>query len=666
MGYEAAVQQLLTPTTIPLPQLVWIPAYPLVTFLVLILWGRRLGRFSGWLAGLALACSCGVVLTLANAVFAGYRIVTQWTWLSATNPRWTFGLSVDGLSWVMLVVVTAVGMMITIYSIGYMRDDPRFSRFFAYLSLFCASMLGLVMADHFVLLYMCWELVGLCSYLLISFWFEKPAAAAAGRKAFLTTRIGDTGLFLGILLLAWTAGELRFAYLSLIRHQLQPALLTAASLLIFLGAAGKSAQVPLHVWLPDAMEGPTPVSALIHAATMVAAGVYLVARTLFLFTPESLQVVLAIGLITHLFAGTVALTMTDIKRVLAYSTLSQLGLMMTVLGLGAASLAMFHLATHACFKALLFLAAGSVIHATHQQELAHLGGLRRVMPWTAFLFLIAALSMSGCFPLSGFWSKDAMLLEAWHSRPWLFWTLLVGAMMTAAYIFRLYLRCFEGAAGQTAGRGAHGGHTPASAASGGAGRHESPLVMMLPMSVLALGAVGAGLAGSPWLHQPFFRLLGVTDVHEGIDVFILTSSTAAAAMGIWLAWTVGLKRRVLLPAGLRPLGHRLYELAAHKYYVDEIYERFLINPFLAATRGLAQFDLRVIDGAVNGAGSASVLLSRWKERFDRAVVDRLVNGLASTIRQAGSLLRWIQTGVIQQYLLVIVVAVVVLASVVRR
>jgi NADH-quinone oxidoreductase subunit L len=387
---------------------------------------------------------------------------------------------------------------------------------------------------------------------------------------------------------------------------------------------------------------------------MVAAGVYLVARTLFLFTPESLQVVLTIGLITHLFAGTVALTMTDIKRVLAYSTLSQLGLMMTVLGLGAASLAMFHLGTHACFKALLFLAAGSVIHATHQQELAHLGGLRRVMPWTAALFLIAALSMSGLFPLSGFWSKDAILLEAQQERPWVMWLLLLGAMMTAAYMFRLYLRCFEGAAGQTVGHEAHGGYA-----------HESPLVMVLPMGVLALGAVGAGLAGSPWLHHPFFHLLGVTEIHEGIDGFIVTVSTVAAALGIWLAWSVGHRRRALLPAPLRPLGHRLYELAAHKYYVDEIYERFLINPFLAATRGLARFDVRVIDGAVNGAGNAGMFLSRWKERFDQAVVDRVVNGLASTVRQAGSLLRWIQTGIIQQYLLVVVVAVIVLASIVR-
>jgi NADH-quinone oxidoreductase subunit L len=507
--------------------------------------------------------------------------------------------------------------------------------------------------------------VGLCSYLLISFWFEKPAAASAGRKAFITTRIGDTGLFLGILLLAWAAGEMRLSALGAMRDQLQPTLLTTASLLIFLGAVGKSAQVPLHVWLPDAMEGPTPVSALIHAATMVAAGVYLVARTLPLFTPESLQVVLAIGLVTHLFAGTVALTMTDIKRILAYSTVSQLGLMMTVLGLGAASPAMFHLTTHAFFKALLFLAVGSVIHATHQQELAHLGGLRRAMPWTATLFLIAALSMSGMFPLSGFWSKDAILLEAQHERPWVMGLLLLGAVMTAGYIFRLYLRCFEGTAPQTAGHEGRG-HAHARPGDRPGRAEESPAVMVLPMSLLALGAVGVGLAGSPWLRHPFFHLLGATELHGGIDLFILTISSAAAALGIWLAWTVGLRRRALLPAGLRPLGHRLYEFAAHTYYVDELYERFLISPFLAATRGLARFDLSVIDGAVNGSGRLGVLLSQWKERFDQAVVDRLVNSLASMVLGTGSLLRWIQTGIIQQYLLVVVVSVVVLAAVVRR
>jgi NADH-quinone oxidoreductase subunit L len=322
--------------------------------------------------------------------------------------------------------------------------------------------------------------------------------------------------------------------------------------------------------------------------------------------------------------------------------------MMAALGLGQAALAMFHLGTHACFKALLFLAAGSVIHATHQQDLAHLGGLRQAMPWTAGLFLIASLSMSGLVFLSGFWSKDAILLAAGAAHPALEGLLLLGAAMTAAYIFRLYLRCFEGHA-------PHGAHA-----------HESPMIMVAPMAVLGAGAAFAGLLGSPWLHHPFFRLLGETHVHEGLDIPVLVLSTAAAALGIWLAWQVGVRRRNLLPEPLRPLGSRLYRLAANKYYVDEAYDQWIIRPFLAVTEALARFDLRVIDGAVDGAGRAGWSLGLLKERFDRAVVDRFVNVLALAVRETGGALRWVQTGVIQHYLLVVVVAVVVLSVVLRR
>ena len=643
--------------TLSVPELGWIPAFPLLAFLLLILWGRRFGRLSAWLAVSALAVSGLLVLSLAKSILQGYRLTASWFWLSSTDPRWSIGLAVDGLSWIMLAVVTLIGTMIAIYSIGYMHDDPRFSRFFAYLSLFCASMLGLVLADHFLLLYACWELVGLCSYLLISFWFEKPAAAAAGRKAFLTTRIGDTGLLLGILLLFWTAGELHFGQLGAIAAQFlergQLGLLTLISSLIFLGAVGKSAQIPLHVWLPDAMEGPTPVSALIHAATMVAAGVYLVARTFALFTPASRELVLVIGLSTHLLAGTVALTMTDIKRVLAYSTLSQLGLMMTALGIGAVSAAMLHLMTHAFFKALLFLGAGSVIHATHQQELTHLGGLRRQMPWTATLFLIASLSMSGLLLLSGFWSKDAILLAAEEAHPWLMWTLLAGAAMTASYIFRLYLRCFHGTA-------PHDVQTHQHAA------HESPMIMVLPMSVLAIGAVCAGLVESPWLGHRFFQLLGDAHVHDHIDPLVAGWSTVALLIGVSLAWIVGVQRRRLLPEGLQPLGRALYTLAVNKYYVDELYARGIIQPFLAATRALSRFDQTVIDGAVNGIGHLGWMISQWKEWFDRTVVDGAVNGIAELTRSAGAGLRRIQSGIIQQYLLVVAVAVVVIAAILRQ
>jgi len=633
------------------PRLVWIPGLPLAAFALLILVGRRLGRASGWLAVGSLAGSLIGVVLIAGPIWAHRTLVVQWPWLSASNPAWSVGFSVDGLSWIMLAVVTTIAPLIAVYSIGYMRDDPRFSRYFAYFALFCASMLTLVMADGFVLLYAGWELVGLCSYLLISFWFEKPAAAAAGRKAFLTTRLGDTGLLLGILLLAWLGGGLHFSALGDIRAHLlghgYEGLLTLISVLVFLGAVGKSAQIPLHVWLPDAMEGPTPVSALIHAATMVAAGVYLVARTIELFTPASLALVLGIGLSTHLVAGTVALAQTDIKRILAYSTLSQLGLMMTALGLGARSAAMFHLTTHAYFKALLFLGAGSVIHAAHTQELAQLGGLRRAMPWTSALFLVASLSMSGLFLLSGFWSKDAILLAAAGAKPWLLWALLAGAAMTASYIFRLYWRCFHGV-------------SPAHS------HQESPAVMVLPMAVLGVGAACVGLLESPWLGHPFLRLLRDPHVHDHIDPAVALLSTAALALGLWLAWTVGVRRRSLLPAGLRPIGRLLHRWAAHKYYVDECYDRFLIQPVLSAARGLSGFDQRIIDGAVNGAGRVGDLLGRAKAAFDRIVVDGLVNGIAAAARGGGALLRLLQTGIIQQYLLVAAAAVVVLSIMGRR
>jgi len=633
---------------------VLIPGLPLAAFVLLIFLGRRLGRWSAWISAGALASSGAVTWWLAESVFQGHWPRVSWPWFASSDPLWTVGLRVDGLSWMMLAVVTSIGTLIQLYSIGYMRDDPRFSRFFAYLSLFCAAMLGLVMADHFVLLYACWELVGLCSYLLISFWFEKPAAAAAGRKAFLTTRLGDVGLLLGILCLAMFAGELHLDRLDTIRWKFllleRSGFLTAISLMIFFGAVGKSAQIPLHVWLPDAMEGPTPVSALIHAATMVAAGVYLVARTLPLFTPESLQVVLGIGLATHLLAATVALTQTDIKRVLAYSTVSQLGLMFTALGLGAMAAGMFHLLTHAFFKALLFLGAGSVIHAAHAQELSELGGLRRAMPWTAATFGIAAVAMSGLPPLSGFWSKDAILLAAGHHAPWVEWAILGGAVLTASYIFRLYLRCFHGAPA------AHGHQSP----------HESPGIMVWPMAVLALGAAGVGLLGSPVTHFHIFHWLGVTEAHEGIAWSLVFTSVVVAGLGLALAWVVGFQGRSLVPEALRPLTRRLARLAANKYYVDEAYDRVVITPFLAVTRGLARFDQRVIDGAVDGAGAFGAWLGRVKAWVDQALIDRFVNGMAAAVRGLGVAGRRLQTGIIQQYLLVVVVGVMVVSFVIHR
>jgi len=618
-----------------------IPGLPLAAFAVLILIGRRLGRLSAWLSVAALTGSCALTWSLAGDVLHGQRLAVSWAWLASADSLWRIGLAVDGLTWVMLAIVTTIGTLIQLYSIGYMHGDPRFSRFFAYLSLFCASMLTLVMADHFVLLYVGWELVGLCSYLLISFWFEKPAAAQAGRKAFITTRIGDTGLLLGILLLAFTTGELHFDRLEALREPLalhQPTILTIIGLLIFLGAVGKSAQVPLHVWLPDAMEGPTPVSALIHAATMVAAGVYLVARTLPLFTPQALAVVLAVGLATHLLAGSVALTATDIKRVLAYSTMSQLGLMMTALGLGARELAMFHLTTHAWFKALLFLGAGSVIHATHKQELGELGGVFRHMPVTAVTFLIGALAMAGVFPLSGFWSKDAILLATQPDAPWLFWCLLGGSLITVGYVFRLYLRCFHGPAHGHAVR-----------------TQESPPVMIVPLMLLAMGAAAVGGGGLRFVHAH----------HEAVNVSMLVASSVIAAVGILLAWQGVVRRRRFLPALAQPLAAGIYRLVSHKYFIDELYDRAIIQPFLRTTDRLSRFDLTVIDRTVDRAGLAGWSVGQLKDWFDRRVVDRLVNGTAEVVRVVSARGRALQTGLVQHYLFVVVGAAVILAAWVR-
>ncbi|MBI4355629.1 MAG: NADH-quinone oxidoreductase subunit L [Candidatus Omnitrophica bacterium] len=637
--------------------LLWIPLLPLLAFILNILVGRRLGRRAAWLSIAAIAASAAVSLRVGCGVAQGAIPSVSWSWLGRLAPAaaglggdaLTLGLQADALTSLMLVVVTVIGTLIHLYSVGYMADDPRFSRFFAYLSLFCASMLLLVLADNLLFLYAGWELVGLCSYLLISFWFEKPAAAAAGRKAFLTTRIGDTGLLIGLFML-WTAtGTVRFDRLlaSLATMPASQAWMTAAAILVFCGAVGKSAQVPLHVWLPDAMEGPTPVSALIHAATMVAAGVYLVARLFPLFAayPDARQVVMIIGTVTAGFAAIIACTMTDIKRILAYSTISQLGFMMSALGVGGYIAGMFHLATHACFKALLFLGAGSVIHATHTQELMHLGGLSRKMRVTALTMLVAALAMSGMPPLAGFWSKDEILTEAWHQgHPVVFSCLLLTSALTAFYIFRLWFVTF---AGQPRDPQIHA--------------HESPVVMTAPLVLLAFGSAVAGLPGSPWLgHWLHQRLLP----HEATPLFdgrLAGLSTVAGLCGIGYAYLRYQRGAALVPLPVRAWGLWFVEMASHKFYIDELYGWLIIRPFLRLTASLSHMDRWAIDGLVNLIGLAGIGLSEAKDLFDRHVVDFCVNGVARAIRGVGEAARRLQTGFIQQYLWITAASVVALA-----
>ena len=634
-----------------------IPLLPLISFAVLILFGRRLGKLAPLVSLAALLGSLAVSVMQLNFILelprlnrlAGGELYDHftWAWLPFGDHPIRLGFLADPLSTTMCLVVTVVGWLIMLYSIGYMGGDARFSRFFAYLSLFFSAMLTLVLADNLLLLYIGWEGVGLCSYLLISFWFERPAAANAGKKAFLTTRVGDLGLLGGILLIWRLTGDLGLAGLeskaAALGHWAP-----AAALLIFWGAAGKSAQFPLHVWLPDAMEGPTPVSALIHAATMVAAGIYLVARTLPLFlpSPDAMLAVATIGGITSFFAATIACTQTDLKRILAYSTISQLGFMMMGLGAGSAFAGMFHLVTHAWFKALLFLGAGSVIHAVHHQEVTRMGGLWKSMPITALTFTAAALSMAGIPPLSGFWSKEEVLgALAGLGEPFLILGLSI-AFLTAFYISRAVILTFAGPS-----RDPH------------AHPHESPLVMTVPLLVLMAGAVGIGFIGTPFAGHWFQHFLGAVAERAGAGTvpfgdspfgpaWIQPAAIGVATGGIGLAilrygfgWS-------LLPAGLRTLGRPVYQLISHKYYVDEIYDRLIVRPVLALSRRSFSFDAGVIDGAVNRTGTGGLSLSAFKGWVDSAIVDGLVNATGAVFGRTGATLRLLQTGLVQNYLLI--------------
>ncbi len=632
-----------------------IPLLPLISFAILILFGRRFGRWAPWVSLIALAGSLVLSASLFYSLLTThYPLHFSWTWLSFGEHSLRMGFLADPLSVTMCLVVTGVGWLIMLYSIGYMQADPRFSRFFAYLSLFFSAMLTLVLADHFILLYIGWELVGLCSYLLISFWFEKESAANAGKKAFLTTRIGDLGLLAAILLIAKITGNLSFTNLEGTAAALG-AWAPIAAVLIFWGAAGKSAQFPLHVWLPDAMEGPTPVSALIHAATMVAAGVYLVARTLPLFIPdpEALRVVAILGGITSFFAGTVACTQTDLKKVLAYSTISQLGLMMVALSCGSAFPGMFHLVTHAWFKALLFLGAGSVIHAVHHQEMTRMGGLWKAMPITAVTFLVGSLAMSGLPPFSGFWSKEEILTGLVHHYPAPFLWLVMGISgLTAFYISRAAILVFFGASRDVSHD--RGGHEVAAGngAASASRSHESPWVMTLPLIILSAGAAGVGLLGSHWTGYAFQHFLGLeAGRHEGMKG-IQSISIAVAGTGILLAvarygfgWS-------LAPAVIRRALNPIYRLVAAKYYVDELYERLFLGPARAFSRFCFSLDARVVDGAVNGAGRASLGISRIKRWIDEHWVDGAVNGLGVAAGRVGGAFRALETGVVQNYLLI--------------
>ncbi len=558
------------------------------------------------------------------------------------------GILIDPLAAVMLLVVTTVGASVEIYSVGYMHGDPRFSRFFAYLSLFLFSMLGLVLANNFFMIFIFWELVGLTSYLLIGFWFEKVPAADACQKAFITTRIGDLGFLVGLFLIAAYAGTFNYGgvFDSISGGAIPAGIVTLIAIFVFCGAVGKSAQFPLHVWLPDAMEGPTPVSALIHAATMVAAGVYLVARamTVFVGSAEASLVVAVIGLITSFMAATIALVQNDIKRVLAYSTVSQLGYMMMALGLYGYDSAMglhspgfyagtFHLMTHAFFKGLLFLAAGSIIHAVHTNNIQEMGGLFSKLKLTAPAFIIASLSIAGIFPLSGFWSKDEIVAAASHHPVFLVFTLLI-AFMTAFYMFRL---CFLTFFGEPRDKEKYE-HA-----------HESPKTMTYPLVFLAFLAIFAGWVGLPWLQNGFASFVYHGEpYHPHANWWLMIISTIMAVSGIGLAYLMYYKKSISadrVAEKFKPL----YTLLYNKYYFDELYDAVLIRPVLAFGRLMWRFDGGVIDGLVNGTAWATVLWADMKQWFDKWIVDGAVNGSGWIVRQSGNIGRFLQTGRVQSY-----------------
>jgi NADH-quinone oxidoreductase subunit L len=605
---------------------VWlVPALPLAGAVINLFGGRRLGRWAGLLGSAlmvaAFALALGVLADLVKLP-GDERLVVRhlWDWISVGSFRVAADLRVDPLSVTMMLVVTGIGAVIHVYSIGYMHGDPRYGRFFSYMNLFCFFMLTLVLAQNFLFLYLGWEGVGLCSYLLIGFWFDRPQAASAAKKAFVVTRIGDTFMLIGIALIFLRLGTLDFsAVLRPSVESMQPSgVFTVIALLLLAGAVGKSGQVPLHTWLPDAMEGPTPVSALIHAATMVTAGVYLVARThvFFEISGVALTVVLVIGLLTAVYAATCALGQDDLKRVLAYSTISQLGYMFFALGLKAYAAALFLLLTHAFYKALLFLSAGSVMHGlAGETDLKRMGALRTAMPFTAAMFGVGALAIAGVPPLSGYFAKDQILEVANRSGYLLAWLVaLAGAFLSALYISRLMFLAFFGQ-----------DRTERAA-------HESPPVMTVPLGLLAVGAAFGGLLGlsatTGRLHGFLAPVLGeLAEGAGGLPTMVLSAiSVVAALAGIAVGWFVYGSGRIDWVA-LRVRFAGVHRLLARGWYVDDVYSTYLVAPGKAGAAFLASVvDQRVIDGAVNGVGQ----LFQWAASRGRRLQTGLVRnyGLA--------------------------------------
>jgi len=696
---------------------------PMVSFALLFFFGTRLPRKGDWL-GTGLL---GVCWLLSLRIFAhfwqlgdpAYRIQAQVPWIDLGAFRADAGVLIDGMTAVMLVVVTTISFLVHLFSIGYMHGDRRYERYFAFLGFFTFSMLGIVLSNNLLFLFVSWELVGLSSYLLIGFFFHKNSAADANKKAFLTNRVGDLGFLIGILILFTNYGTFNYLELFSAQHAapLAGALMTWAGVGLFMGCVGKSAQAPLHIWLPDAMEGPTPVSALIHAATMVAAGVYMIARLQPLFDMNALLVVAYVGAITAFLAATIAVVKTDIKKSLAYSTISQLGYMVMAVGVGAAASGMFHLTTHAFFKALLFLGSGSVIHAVHTQEMPLMGGLRRKMPITFWTFLIATLAISGVPFFAGFYSKDAILggalafgMGGGSYAP--FVLALLAAGFTAFYMFRMVFLTFTGEP-RDAERHAHA--------------HESPWTMTVPLMILAfLAIVAAGWRGpadgwfsrfvapydieqisrdygtapavavvaaladapdhgAPADHEPADEHAAVEaaghgeapahgadaahggghdDLHHRAHVLAMWMSIGIAGLGILLSWLT-YQRRLIRAESWQARLPGVHHVLQRMYFFDEFYAATVYRFVLGFSRLSGAFDRIVIDGIVNGFGWLTRFASWLSGLFDNYFVDGLVNGVGRVVQGAGEGVRRVQTGRIQTYLAYVCFSVLLLVFVFR-
>ncbi len=626
--------------------LVWlIPVFPLVGFLINGLFGRSFSEKAvGWIGAGAVGASFVVALSIFIQLLgmdAGSRSVQKvvYTWMASGDLSVPIGFLVDPLSMIMLMVVTGVGSVIHVYSIGYMHGEIGFRRFFCYLNLFVFNMLILVAANNFLLMFVGWEGVGLCSYLLIGYYYEKKSASDAGKKAFVVNRIGDFGFLIGMFLIFITFKTFNFTevFAAATTHLSQGGVIvTLITLLLFLGATGKSAQIPLYTWLPDAMEGPTPVSALIHAATMVTAGVYMVARcsVLFAMAPISLTVVAVIGAATALFAATMGVTQYDIKRVLAYSTISQLGYMFMACGVGAFSSGIFHLMTHAFFKGLLFLAAGSVMHAmSGELDMRKMGALRSKLPYTHWTYLFGTLAIAGIFPFAGFFSKDEILFHALERNP-AFWTIgAVAAVVTSFYMFRSLFMTFYGES-RVEPETAH--HV-----------HESPALMTVPLMILAFLSLVGGFVGIPiiegahvfgeWISPVFAPAKAILSgghhaAHHpsvGFELLLMAVSLGIAIVGLLAARWMYVKEPDAADRMVKRLGP-VHTMVYNKYWIDELYDLLFVNSIVDFSRFL------------------------WK-RFDEGIIDGIVNGSASVVRGCSGVMRLAQTGLVKDYALSILV-----------